>query len=284
MPPASRNCRAFSPQIAQKSHSHNGAAVANRANPIIEISVGMSSQWNLSCWVAGLLCCWVFLRHRATKQPSNPATNTIVIITIVHRTYKIDSTSKTRNTLPLPYRNASPRSIGPGRRGSRLNAIARPRTVMERMATRTAVISMLQKHASLPPPHHLPHPRIDRTVPDRDVSCRAEVLEVRAVVRSDQRKDLAPRQKIAGAVIGVRVAVIPLHRRNDDRDRVAIIGPRAHFLQKARVLLPGAVGPAQQRRRQPLPADKRQLQKLRLDAEGDDREDRQECRDAAGLH
>ena len=90
------------PQIAQKSHSQSGAAVAKRPKPIIDTSVGMSSQWGLKCPVPGAQCPVLTSNARGSSAA-------IVIITTVQCGMK----SITRKIQPLPYKNAVPRSIGP---------------------------------------------------------------------------------------------------------------------------------------------------------------------------
>src|SRR5438093_7476178 len=138
MPPWPKNTFALSPQMAQKSHSHNRAAVENNVNPIMASTVGMSSQWAFKYRVPRAGC--RAERDPATQQPSNPATSTAATVTNVQGTCNNANTNITAKTPPLPYKNARPRSFGPRSDASIARATVRPNTVIERIATMTAVI------------------------------------------------------------------------------------------------------------------------------------------------
>src|SRR4051794_14104259 len=77
---------------------------------------------------------------------------------------------------------------------------------------------------------------------DSDVLRAAKVLRQPRVVRRHERQHLAPCQKVAGAVVRVRVAAIPRHSRNDDGDRIARVRVLAHAFEETRIVRPRAVG------------------------------------------
>src|SRR5438128_2656569 len=149
------------------------------------------------------------------------------------------------------------------------------------MAISAMPISALQQRPSLPLPHHPPHARPRLHVPRGDVPYPLHILRMLPVILGHQRQDDASGKEVAGAVVRVRVAVVPLQRRDDDNNRIAVPGVLADALQKPRILLPLAVRRQRELAVERGAIDERKAQQLRLDAQRDDYEEADVREDSA---
>src|SRR5438132_11836816 len=139
-----------------------------------------------------------------------------------------------------------------------------------------------QQHAALAAPDDLPIAGRNVPSPRGDVARVPKVVLGRPIVAGDQRKQLASSKKVAGPVVGIRVAVIPSHHRHHDDDRVAIVRPLANGLQESRELLNAAVGINPEAAPDRIAVDEWKSKKLRLEAEGDDGEEGDQREGSAG--